>query len=476
MSLRRKLTITFGALALLGFTVAGVSVWATLQWDRTNKELRRHYARSLLAQEIRATTFEAFKEIPDSLGENDPDARQEFEEILRPVDEDFERWRELADTGEERRQVREVRAAYDGLVRDARRFFDLLESGNREAAAELADTRIEEGDFESFQAATREAVESDRDVRDEVRAGTEDARQTARLVLVVASFGTVSLLLLLGAYLASDIFGPLRELEGALAGVEKGDLGRRLDAERADEIGAVNRAFNRMAGAVALRERAALDGPEDGGSAWGQTPSRVTLHRLVSRLRSRIALLGDGVATGAEQRELARELDRLSQAVARLAEFGFPLDLSLARADVRELVYDVAIRFREELVARGVSLDLELHPEVNHAVLDRLKLREALCELVRNALHALPERGGRVGLRARTEGGELLLEVADDGAGADQGLIDAAFDPEDPGADGRPRTGLALTGAIIEQHGGDLEVRSRPGEGTHARIRLPLLD
>lgn len=254
MSLRRKLLITFGALVLLGLLVAGVSVWATLQWQSTNEQLREHYTRSLQAQRIRGTTFEAFKEIPDALGENDPDARQEFETTLEPVDRDFEVWRSLARSEEETRQVREVREAYDVLVRDAYEFFDLLESGRRGEASDLADGKIEEEDFESFQAATERAVESDRAIRDEVRARTEDTRRTAQLVLVMASFGTVSLLLLLAAYLAADLFRPLRELEGALGDVEKGDLDRRLGENRADELGGVNRAFNRMVESISRRD------------------------------------------------------------------------------------------------------------------------------------------------------------------------------------------------------------------------------
>jgi two-component system, OmpR family, sensor kinase len=136
------------------------------------------------------------------------------------------------------------------------------------------------------------------------------------------------------------------------------------------------------------------------------------------------------------------------------------------------------VRFQDEFAERAVSLDLEMEPDVNHAVMDRLKLREALAELVRNALAALPERGGHVGLRARVspDEPELLIEVADDGAGAEQSLIDEAFDPTSIEEDEELRTGLTLTNAIVEQHGGRLEIQSTPGEGTYVQIRLPLRD
>ena len=486
MNLRRKLLITFGTLVLLGLTIASITVWTTIQWESSNEELQNHYIRSLEAQRVRAATFQAFKEVPDALVGEDPNARQEFEEALVGVEQDFETWADLADTDEEQQQVREVREAYDVLMQNAGEFFDLIEAGDREEAIVLAEGGLEERDFEEFEAATEQAVASDRDIRDDVRAQTESTRQTARLVLLIASFGILSLLLLLAAYLASDLFRPLRELGHALDDVERGDLERRLDEDRADELGEISQAFNRMVEAISQREQMRAlsevspdNGDNMGDEAWRVAPSRVTLHRMVSQLRSKIVQLNDESTNegGEDQRELAGELDRLSQAVARVTEFGFPLDLNLSRTDVRALLYRVFMRFQDEFAERAVSIELEIAPEVDHAVVDRLKLREALGELLRNALDALPEHGGHLGLRSRVseDGTELLIEVADDGAGAEQALIDEAFEPTD-GPEDRPRVGLALTKAVIEQHGGRLEVQSAPGEGAYAQIRLPLRD
>ena len=487
MNLRRKLLITFGTLTLLGLVIAGMTVWTTVRWESSNEELRNHYTRSLEVQRVRAEAFLAFKEVSDAVTEGDPNARQEFDEAIALAEEDLDTWSGLADTDEESQQVQQVRDAYDTLVADSEEVFALAEDGRTAEAARLMEVRLEDEDFEAFEAATEEAIASDREVRDGVLARAEDARQTAQLVLLIASFGILSLLLLVAAYLAADLFRPLREVERALGDVEKGNLDRRLDEERADELGAVSRAFNRMVEAVSRREQAAEalpvgppdDGDGRGDTAWREAPSRVTLHRMVSELRSKIVQLGDGSADGGgeERRELAGELDRLSQAVARVTEFGFPLDLNLSRTDVRALLYRVFMRYGDEFAERAVGIELEIAPEVDHATVDRLKLREAVGELLRNALAALPETGGRLGLRSRLseDGTELLIEVADDGAGAEQSLIDEAFDPGDASF-GRPRVGLALTKAIVEQHGGSLGVESEPGGGTYARIRLPLRD
>ena len=488
MNLRRKLLTTFGVLALLGLTIVGVTFWVILQWQGSSEDLNDHYLRSLEVQRIRAATLEATREVPDALGDEDPDAREEFEGALKTVDREFELWSDLAETEEEMRQVREVRDAYETIVGNSRRFFDLLEDGRREEAARLSDTVIEEEDFDAFKRTTEAAIASDREKRDVVQANDREVRRTAQLVLVVAAFGTISLLFLLAAYLVSDLFRPLKEVENALGDVGRGDLNRRLDAERSDELGAVSLAFNSMVESLSRRERmgglasdlagGTGDEGEGAGSAWRNAPSRVTLHRLVSQLRSRVAQLSEDETSGVagEQRELVSQLDGLSQAVARVTEFGFPLDLDLSRTDVRALLYRIFMRFQDEFAERAISLDLEIAPEVGHAVVDKLKLREAVAELLRNALEALPETGGHLGLRTRLseDRTELLIEVADDGAGAEQSLIDSAFEPDADDDGGRPRTGLTLTKAVIEQHGGRFGVESEPGEGTYAQIRLPL--
>ncbi|MBD2313447.1 HAMP domain-containing histidine kinase [Desertifilum sp. FACHB-1129] len=478
MNLRQKLLTTFGGLALLALTTAGMTVWAIAQWQSSNAQLEAHYERSLLLQRIQASVFRAFKEVPDAVSGGDLDAAEEFDAFLGPIETDFERWAALADTAEEEQQVEEVRLAYQQLVASAQRVFALVDAGQRREAFVLLEGELEDEDFESFQTLTEQAIASDRDYRSSVHRQVQRTLDTTRIVLAIAAFGTTSLILLLFAYLASDLFSPLREVKQALEDVTTGDFQRQLDEERADEIGDIHRAFNQMMAALQLREQMAGLGaiPAHSEPVWQERPSRVTLHRLVSQLRSRVTQLnsevnGNGATAVIPKQELIQQLDRLLQAVTRVTEFGFPLDLNLARTDIRTLIYEVLLRFHDELAQRAISLELDIGLEVKFATVDRLKLREAIGELVRNALAALPEMGGRVGVRANlsTEGTELLIEVADNGRGAELPLV--PLESED-----HPGVGLQLTRAIVEQHGGHLVIDSQPGVGTYVQMQLPLRD
>lgn len=109
--------------------------------------------------------------------------------------------------------------------------------------------------------------------------------------------------------------------------------------------------------------------------------------------------------------------------------------------------------------------------EVNAALLS-----SALEALLHNAAQALGSGPGRIILRAREHGGELVIEVEDNGCGMDEATCARVFEPfftTRPVGQGR---GLGLSSAyrFVASHGGRIVVRSRLGRGTCFRVTLPL--
>jgi signal transduction histidine kinase len=121
--------------------------------------------------------------------------------------------------------------------------------------------------------------------------------------------------------------------------------------------------------------------------------------------------------------------------------------------------------------ARGVTLDLE--GAGGAVLLDPEQLRQALDNLLLNAIEATPE-GGRVSLRAATSPADWTIEVRDTGAGIDPTDLPRIFDLYFTTKANGTGVGLAVTQQIVASHGGTIEVDSRRGAGTVMRIRVPI--
>jgi signal transduction histidine kinase len=183
-------------------------------------------------------------------------------------------------------------------------------------------------------------------------------------------------------------------------------------------------------------------------------------------------------AGGAEREELqdllgimTSETQRIDRIVQQFLEYARPPRLAPEAVDLDALVGDVASRARSLAEARGVRVELEASG-AGIAVVDPAQLRQALDNLVRNAVEATPE-GGRVSLCPRREGGGHAVEVRDTGRGIEPDHLPRIFDLYfTTKADGTG-VGLAVTQQIVTAHGGTIEVDSRPGGGTTMTVRLP---
>ncbi|MFQ5924993.1 MAG: ATP-binding protein [Dehalococcoidia bacterium] len=102
------------------------------------------------------------------------------------------------------------------------------------------------------------------------------------------------------------------------------------------------------------------------------------------------------------------------------------------------------------------------------------ELREALLNIIFNAMDAMPQ-GGKITLKSEQEDSWVVLSISDTGAGIPEEMKGKIFDPffttKSPEGIG---LGLSVTYGIVTRHGGSIEVDSRPGEGSTFYIRLPV--
>ena len=128
------------------------------------------------------------------------------------------------------------------------------------------------------------------------------------------------------------------------------------------------------------------------------------------------------------------------------------------------------------LLAENVELVLDLAPEIVPVVGDPIALRRLLLNLVVNARDAVAERGGCITVRVEPTAGRAVLEVVDDGPGIPAEVRERLFEPFfTRRRQGRGSgLGLAVVYGIVTTYGGEVDVRSDPGEGARFIVRLPL--
>jgi CheY-like chemotaxis protein len=170
-----------------------------------------------------------------------------------------------------------------------------------------------------------------------------------------------------------------------------------------------------------------------------------------------------------------------AETVRRIQKFArLRPDEPFVTMDLNQVVRDsLAItrpRWEEKKVKGGVPLQLELELGPVPVVMGRpAELNEVITNLVLNAIDAMPKGGT---LRIRTRLGDhrhAVITVADTGMGMSEEVRKKVFDPffTTKGEEGTG-LGLSVSHSIVERHGGDLKVESRPGEGTTFTITLPI--
>jgi len=131
----------------------------------------------------------------------------------------------------------------------------------------------------------------------------------------------------------------------------------------------------------------------------------------------------------------------------------------------------LAERWERNGVEINVGVDLSMVGSVRG---DSAELREALINIIFNAVDAMPD-GGKINLKGWREDNQVVLSIADTGIGISDEVKSRIFDPffSTKGHEG-VGLGLSITYGIITRHGGSIDVESKLGDGSTFNVRLPL--
>ena len=312
--------------------------------------------------------------------------------------------------------------------------------------------------------------------RDFLSAESHGLLNTLLYITGIGGMLTVGVAILLAAWLSKRITAPVTALTEATQAIAQGDAAR-LPVTSSDELGRMSEAFNRMTSTLEtqrdLRRRLINDVSHE-------------LNTPLTVIQLEAKGLRDGLQTPESASDhIIQEVDRLRGLVTDLdwlaeTDYG-ELRLTLEASSTYELLAAEVDRWQPQSQARQVELSLEAPADLPDLDLDRMRMSQALGNVLSNAINCT-EAGGSIVLRAGLEGdGALTISIMDDGIGIHATDLPHVFDrfyrTDQPRSRGIGGTGLglAITRAIVEAHRGTITATSDGlGQGVTVTILLPL--
>lgn len=301
-------------------------------------------------------------------------------------------------------------------------------------------------------------------------------RNLNRVYGLAAAVGGAVVLIAFGIslWLAKRIVDPIEHVTGVAKKMAAGNLNARARKQHEDEVGHLAETLNDMAHEIVKSQQLKnefistvsheIRTPLTSIKGWGET--------LVS------GDLQDEEETRLGLQIILTETDRLIELVEDLLDVSKLQagNMRLARQQVAldALVREVVQQFAHRAQAKQIGLDLHV-PDLGSPIAgDANRLKQVLINLLDNALKFTPEQG-TIHIWVEQQGAEVLITVADTGAGIAPDQLPHVTEKFYKGNERSPGSGLglAICKEIVHLHGGRLQLESEPGEGTVVRVWLP---
>jgi signal transduction histidine kinase len=169
-----------------------------------------------------------------------------------------------------------------------------------------------------------------------------------------------------------------------------------------------------------------------------------------------------------------KETARLRDIVDDFLRYAGRMELVKHQAELNRLIEELVDFFSPQAQLQRVQLRLRKSEGDLVASVDDRLLKQAILNLMINALQAMPENGGEIILSARRQDDRAVLEVTDTGRGMDAETVRRIFDAYYSTKRSGTGLGLAIARRIINEHGGDIRVTSEPGRGSVFAMSLPM--
>ncbi|MBN2032622.1 MAG: PAS domain-containing protein [Deltaproteobacteria bacterium] len=176
-----------------------------------------------------------------------------------------------------------------------------------------------------------------------------------------------------------------------------------------------------------------------------------------------------------ELETISKETLRCRKIVTSLLDFARQSKPVKALHDISGIIRESMALTRKQAAFKDVNFESLLSEDLPLIHVDKDQIQQCLINLVLNGIEAT-DSGGTIIFTSRMipERGEIEITVSDTGRGIPENASDRVFEPFFTTKQSGTGLGLAITHGIIQQHGGTIDVKSKPGKGTTFGIHLPI--
>lgn len=209
---------------------------------------------------------------------------------------------------------------------------------------------------------------------------------------------------------------------------------------------------------------------------------QITLAKFAHEIRNPVTLIHSGLQMMASSHpevtsyddwdNIMENLEHIRELLNELTKYSNAEQFSPEITDTAAFLKHIAGSFKPALDYLGIRLEIHIPENLPRISLDRMKIRQALLNLLRNAQESIQHTHGEICFSASAVSGGVRILIQDNGCGMTKTQLEQVFRPFVTYKPNGTGLGLAVTRQIIEAHGGSLRVHSVPGEGTSFEVFL----
>jgi signal transduction histidine kinase len=336
---------------------------------------------------------------------------------------------------------------------------------------------------EQVRSSGKELTEFGEKTRDTVKKKIKLLLKTTQNILLASMLCLFVAALAIAAFLGRRVVNSLKMLEGYTKIISQGEFVEISVGEGEQEIRSLLTAFNRMTKELQIRQHQLVQSEKL--AALGTLLSGVAheLNNPLSNISTSAQILSEEIEEGDAEfkknliTQIETQSDKARDIVKTLLEFSRIKEFKKEKLLLKKLVDETILLVRGH-APDNVIIAVEI-PEDLTIIADKQRMQQVLLNLIKNGIDAIQDNGhiwisaSDTGHYSSYNGVEILIE--DDGPGIEAEQLKKIFDPFFTTKDVGKGSGLGLfiVHDIIEWHGGNITVDSRPGLGTTFIIWLP---